>query len=111
MALERPDELAQAYAEAILAQARRNAAGRPTPQAPMAARNMIVTDATIHPRAGGAPADVALGSEFGSTLYPQFHKRPSRTGYWLYPAAEAVGVLAETEDALEAVLERVTRGA
>lgn len=108
--LRAPAELADLYAEAVLAEGRRNAAGRPTPQAPMAARNMTVSDATIYPRSLGAAADVALGSEFGSNAYPQFHRPPSREGYWLYPATRAVAVLAEADAALEDVLKRMVSG-
>lgn len=103
--LEAPAEFANLYAKAILAQAIRNAAARPTPQAPMAARNLDVQGDSIGPSAGGAPAAVAIGSEFGSAIYPQFQKPPRRQGYWLYPAAEATETLAAGDEALEALLQ------
>ena len=105
--LQEPAALETLYAEAILAQALRNAAGRPTPQAPMAARNLDVQNATIGPAAGGAPARVAIGSEFGSNQYAQFHHAPAPRGLWLYPAAEATEVLAATDKALEQLLDRM----
>ena len=107
--LEHPVELEHKYAAAILAQALSNAAGRPTPQAPMAADNLVVEGASIGPLSGGAPAEVAIGSEFGSVIYPQFHKPPNPRGYWLYPAAEDVRVLAEADKALEQELDRIVR--
>lgn len=108
--LQSPVEIEHLFAEAILAQALRNAAGRPTPQAPMAARNMTVTEATIHPSAGGAPAEVAIGSEFGSARYAQFQRNPNPRGYWLYPAAESTQVLAEGDMILEDVLKAAISG-
>lgn len=108
--LRQPEELEHSYAEAILAQAVRNAARRPTPQAPMAAENMTVEDATIAPLAGGNPAAVAIGSEFGSAQYAQFHAPPNPRGMWLYPAAEDVSVLAATDRELEKLLQKVIRG-
>ena len=107
--LEHPVDLEHKYAAAILAQALSNAAGRPTPQAPMAAENLVVEGATIGPLTGGAPAEVAIGSEFGSVVYPQFHKPPNSRGYWLYPAVEDVRVLAEADKALEQELDRIIR--
>lgn len=104
--LEKPTELEHAYAEAILQQAVRNAASRPTPQAPMAAANMTVEQATIFPLAGGAPAEVAIGSEFGSSQYAQFHKLPTPQGLWLYPAAEHVWTLAQTDRELDDLVQR-----
>lgn len=103
--LDEPAELANLYARAVLAQAVRNAAKRPTPQARMAARNMNVRGDTIGPAAGGPPEDVAIGSEFGSAVYPQFHRGPTRKGYWLFPAAEATETLAAGEEALEKMLQ------
>lgn len=108
--LQQPVALENLYAEAILAQALRNAAGRPTPQALMAARNMTVREATIFPRAAGASSEVAIGSEFGSSAYPQFHKPPTKRGYWLYPAATDTAVLAQVDEGLEQVLQDVIRG-
>lgn len=108
--LKEPEELANLYAEAVLTQAVRNAQGRPTPQAVMAARNLKVEGATIGPRAGGTPAEVAIGSEFGSNLYRQFQKPPNPRGYWLYPAAVATSTIAAGEAALEDVLKAVIDG-
>lgn len=108
--LEQPQSLEHLYAEAVLAQARRNAMKRPTPQAPMAARNMIVKGSDIYPSAGGAPAQVAIGSEFGSAAYRQFHKPPNPKGYWLFPAANAIAVLSAGDEALESLLQKVING-
>jgi hypothetical protein len=109
--LEQPGGLAHLYATALLAQAVRNASSRPTPQAPMAARNMKVEGADIFPRsAGGSPGAVAFGSEFGSHVYKQFQRSPNPKGYWLYPAAEATSVLAAADEGLEQLLEQVVSG-
>jgi len=105
--LQQPAALEDLYAHAILAQALRNAASRPTPQAPMAARNMGVTNATIAPVAGGAPAAVSIGSEFGSNQYAQFQHRTAPQGLWLYPAAGQTETLVATDKALEDVLQQV----
>jgi hypothetical protein len=85
--LSAPDELSEAYAKALLLQAQRAAGLRPTPQAPMAAEAMGVQQGTILSLTGGAPSDVAAGSEFGSGIYRQFGPRNTR-GYWLLPSAE-----------------------
>ena len=108
--LEQPTELEHKYAEAVLALALQNAAGRPTPQAPMAAENMTVDGASIIPLAGGAPADVAIGSEFGSSLYRQFQQPPNPGGYWLYPAANDARTLAAGDQMLEDMLQAAIRG-
>ena len=108
--LEQPAELEYKYAEAVLALALENAAGRPTPQAPMAAENMTADRGTISPLAGGAPADVSIGSEFGSTLYPQFQAPPNPGGYWLYPAANDARTLAAGDRMLEDMLNDAIRG-
>lgn len=102
--LQHPEELADKYAEAILEQARRNAAGRPTPQARMAAANLDVQNGSIGPVAGGAPAEVAIGSEFGSGKYLQFQRSPNPAGYWLYPATRDLAVLAETDTFLQDIV-------
>lgn len=107
--LDKPDSLAHKFAEAILKQAVINASERPTPQAPMAAANMTIERDTIAPAAGGAPADVAIGSEFGSTLYRQFRAQPNPRGYWLYPAGRSLTVLAEGDKALEEVIDHAIR--
>jgi acetylornithine deacetylase/succinyl-diaminopimelate desuccinylase-like protein len=85
--LEDAEGLEDAYARALLEQAQRAAGLRPTPQAPMAAEAMGVQQGTILSLTGGAPSDVAVGSEFGSTIYRQFGPRNTR-GYWLFPSAE-----------------------
>ena len=107
--LEKPEELAQQYAEAILAQAVRNAASRPTPQAPMAAANLDVQGASIGPSAGGAPAAVAIGSEFGSSQYLQFQHSPVPRGLWLYPAAEDESVIMVADVELQKIVDSAIR--
>lgn len=109
--LDQPEELEHKFAEAILAQAVRNAASRPTPQARMAAANMEVRDATIGPRAVGVPAsEVAMGSEFGSATYLQFHRPPNQAGYWLYPATRDVYALSQMDKELEQMLDEAIAG-
>jgi hypothetical protein len=109
--LDQPDELEHKFAEAILAQAVRNAASRPTPQARMAAANMSVQGATIAPLSSGTPAaEVAIGSEFGSSQYAQFHRSPNPAGYWLYPAVRSTEALAEMDKDLEAMLDEAIAG-
>ena len=103
--LQQPEELEHKFAEAILAQAVRNAASKPTPQARMAAANLDVQGASIGPSAGGAAAEVAIGSEFGSAQYLQFHRPPNPAGYWLYPATRDMATLAEMDKELEAMLD------
>lgn len=105
--LQQPEGLEHLYAEAVLAQAVVNANRRPTPQARMAARNMVVKGSDIVPSAGGDPAAVAIGSEFGSAAYRQFQAPPNPKGYWLYPAATATATLAAGDKALEDVLQKV----
>ena len=107
--LEQPEQLAHQYAEAILAQAVRNAASRPTPQARMAAANLDVQGASIGPSAGGAAAEVAIGSEFGSNQYLQFQHAPAPRGLWLYPAAEDESVLMITDKELQKVIDDAIR--
>lgn len=104
-ALDQPAELEHKFAEAILAQAVRNAASKPTPQARMAAANLDVQGASIGPSAGGAAAEVAIGSEFGSSQYLQFHRNPNPQGYWLYPATRSTQALAEMDKDLEKMLD------
>ena len=108
--LDQPQELENLYARAILAQAVANAASKPTPQARMAAANLRVEGANIFPSAGGPAAEVAIGSEFGSTLYRQFHQPPNPRGYWLYPASTSTSALAAGDEAIEDVMQRVIRG-
>lgn len=109
-ALEQPEELEHKFAQAILEQARRNAASKPTPQARMAAANLDVQGASIGPSAGGAAAEVAIGSEFGSSRYAQFHRNPNPRGYWLYPATRSTQALAEMDKDLEAMLDAAIAG-
>ena len=108
--LDKPESLAHDFAEALLAQARQNAAGKPTPQARMAADNMTVTAGTIHPRSAGPAAAVGTGSEFGSHRYRQFQAPVNPRGYWLYPASRDEGVLRAADRSLEDVLQAAVRG-
>jgi hypothetical protein len=107
--LQKPEGLEHRYAEAVLQIARQNAAGKPTPQARMAAQNLTVEGANIGPLAGGAPAEVAIGSEFGSSEYLQFHKPPNPAGYWLYPATRDPRTLKLADRSLEEVLQEAVR--
>ena len=109
--LEEPSGLAHRYAEAVLQKAIQNAASRPTPQAPMAAANLKVTEADIGPAAGGVPAEVAVGAEFGSGQYAQFHHASTPSGLWLWPAGEQIASEAAGDNALEDVMDEVIRGA
>lgn len=109
-ALESPSELEDRYAEAVLDQALSNAAGRPTPQAPMAVANMVTEGRTIRPLAGGAPGEVAAGSEFGSSIYRQFHAAHNPGGYWLYPAGDDPIVEKAGDRMLEDVMDSAIRG-
>ena len=86
--LEDADELEDVYARALLEQAQRAAGLKPTPQARMAAEAMGVEQGTILSLTGGAPSDVAMGSEFGSTIYRQFGGQRNTRGYWLFPSAD-----------------------
>jgi hypothetical protein len=75
----------------------------------MAAQNLTVEGANIGPLAGGAPAEVAIGSEFGSSKYLQFHKPPNPAGYWLYPATRDPRTLKLADRSLEEVLQEAVR--
>lgn len=110
--LEKPQELEHKFAEAVLAQAVRNAASRPTPQAPMAASVLTVEGASIAPvSAGDSPeVEVGIGSEFGSSQYLQFQKPPNPQGYWLWPASRSTAALAAGDKALEDMLQAAIRG-
>jgi hypothetical protein len=108
--LDKSESLAHDYAAALLQQAKQNAAAKPTPQARMAAQNLTLTGADIHPSAGGAPAEVASGSEFGSGRYRQFQAPINPRGYWLYPASRDPGVLKAADRSLEDVLKAAVRG-
>lgn len=103
--LEASQELPEAYALAIIEQAQGNAGLRPTPQAPMAAEGLYFENGAILSLPGDSPAaEVAIGSEFGSVLYPQFGPRNER-GYWLLPAVESPSGAAEA--AGEAVIDDI----
>lgn len=108
--LEASGELSEAYARGVLEQAQRKASGHPTPQARMAAQGMGIRGGTILSLSGGAPAEVAVGSEFGSTIYRQFGPRNPR-GYWLLPSAENPdpSTIAAADEALGEVVEAAIR--
>lgn len=110
--LEKPEGLEHDYAVAILEQARRNAARKPTPQARMAASIMQVQGSELFQRGSeNDPAvEVAMGSEFGSRTYPQFHASHNRSGYWLYPATRDRAAIDKADKSLEEVLKRAVRG-
>lgn len=107
--LDKPESLAHDFATQILAQARQNAASKPTPQARMAADNMRVEVASIVPASSGPASDVAIGSEFGSTVYAQFHRGRNPRGYWLFPAGQLVAQRSGQET-LDDVLRRAVSG-
>ena len=107
--LQHPDQLAHAFAEAVLQQAVSKAAGRPTPQAPMAAGNLMVQGSEILPSAGGPPEDVAYSAEFGSDIYLQFHRPSNPQGYWLFPSGESQQAKDAGDRALEDILQKAVR--
>lgn len=109
--LERHEGLEDTYARAVLEQAQGVASGKPTPQARMAAEGMGVRNGTILSLSGGPSAEVAVGSEFGSTIYRQFGPRRQR-GYWLLPSAESPneGTIQAGEDWLDETVEAAIRG-
>lgn len=106
--LDKPKSLTHDYAVAILEQARRNAARKPTPQARMAAAVMQVREAEIFASgpASQPAVEVGMGAEFGSRTYPQFHAAPNRQGYWLYPATRDKAAIDAADQSLEAVLRK-----
>ena len=110
--LQKPDDLEQDYARAILDQAKKNAAGKPTPQARMAASVMVAEGGNIFPRGSAGIPEVAvgIGSEFGSAVWPQFHRGPNPRGYWLYPATRDSAVLGKADKSLEEILADAARG-
>ena len=91
------ERVQQEVARAILDKARRNAQGRPTPQARMVASGMMARRGVVigfgSKRVFGAGNTgvklgfLAYGSEFGSSTHSQFGPR-NESGYWLHPAAE-----------------------
>ena len=109
--LERPAELEDVWARAVLEQAQATAQGHPTPQARMAAEAMVVEHGTILSLSGGPAGEVAVGSEFGSTIYRQFGPRNQR-GYWLLPAGESPNpvTIAAGEAQLDAEVKAAIRG-
>lgn len=86
--LEDTDALAGVYGEAVLQEAVSRAQGRPTPQAPMAAAEMGIEGQTLTVLSGGDAEAVSAGSEWGSSIYPQFGPR-NEGGYWLMPSGES----------------------
>jgi hypothetical protein len=106
------------YAGAILEAAVRNAAGRPTPQAPMVAERMRLVGARDAARIIGPPSKkthtgarmgkVAFGAEFGSDAFRQFGPRRPE-GQWLHPAANTPDPATErvASDFLTGLLKRV----
>lgn len=104
-ALERSGDLPAAFAEAVLSEARRRAAGKPTPQSRMAAEAMGVRGSEILTIAGGDAAEVAGGSEWGSVIYTQFGPR-NEGGYWLMPSTESPVALAAGDRALDEAVQR-----
>ena len=109
--LEEHTGLEDRYARAVLEQAQGLAAGKPTPQARMAAEGMGVRSGTILSLSGGPPAEVAAGSEFGSGIYRQFGPRRTR-GYWLLPSAESPdpSTIAAGEEWIDEQVEGAIRG-
>lgn len=115
--LERPVAVAEAYASGLGLDAQRAAARRPTPQAPMAGSALVVrgtvlsvpSSATVPRSSGGSVSAGAIagGSEWGSSIYPQFGPRRGR-GAWVGAAIERPD--AATSQAEEA-LEQLVRGA
>lgn len=101
--------LSNAYAEGVLAEAQRRAAGKPTPQSRMAADAMGVRGSEIAVLSGGDPAAVAYGAEMGSAIYRQFGPR-NEGGYWLFPAGESQEAESVGDRYLEGMLDRVVRG-
>lgn len=109
--LQKHDGLEDRFLRSVLDQAQGIAAGKPTPQARMAAEGMGVRNGTILSLSGGPPAEVAAGSEFGSGIYRQFGPRNTR-GYWLLPTGEdpGAGTIAEGEDWVDETVEAAIRG-
>jgi hypothetical protein len=114
---EEQAKLRRDYAFQVREGARRLAAGRPTPQARMAAEGLRVKGGSVlgfpgtrvhsfgrSVRLGG----VSFGAEYGSDTHRQFGPR-RESGYWLNPAAERVNDAVGNEwldDVLDAAFER-----
>lgn len=105
------DGLEDRYLRAVLDQAQGIASSKPTPQARMAAEGMGVRSGQILSLSGGPSAEVAAGSEFGSSIYRQFGPRRTR-GYWLLPSAEQpeAGTIGEGEAWIDEQIEAAIRG-
>jgi hypothetical protein len=111
-------ELADPYAEAVLAVARAAAGGHPTPQSRMAASGLRAERGSIlsppgvlvsgrggHP----VPLSAIVGSaEWGSGTYRQFAPRNVR-GYWLIPSSESGEARSAGDRALAEILAAVVR--
>ena len=105
------------YAQAIIGQAQRNAARRPTPQARGIATTLRVRGGSVLGFPGTAvtlsgerkrAAGINFGAEYGSSTHAQFAPRNER-GYWLNPAAEEVDDkpgLAYLDDAIGTAVRR-----
>jgi len=78
----------------------------------MAAAGMRVEDSIIQSLTGGVPSEVAMGSEFGSDVYAQFHRPHNPQGYWLLPSAHDpnAATIEAGEEALDAEIEAAIRG-
>lgn len=107
--LEDTDKLAKVYAEAVLQEAMANAAGRPTPQAPMAAEAMGIQGTHITVLTGGDPEAVSGGSEWGSNQFTQFGPR-NDSGWWLMPATESEEAHRAGDAYLEQIMDDAIRG-
>ena len=79
----------------------------------MAAAGMRVEDSIIQSLTGGVPSEVAMGSEFGSDIYAQFHRPHNAQGYWLLPSAnnpDAATIEAGEDWLDDQVTEAIRRG-
>lgn len=119
--LEDAQLVAEAYAAAVAAQAKRVAAGHPTPQSRMAASALVVhgsslgiSSVAVVTGRGGPPvlaSRIAGGSEFGSSLYSQFGPRRRAPGSWLGAAAARPdsSTLGAAEQALDELVAEAVR--
>lgn len=110
--------ISEPYAEAVGAQAKRNASRRVSPQSPMAGSALVVrgsvvsvpSSAIVSSSSGPVRAGaIAGGSEYGSSLYRQFGPRSS--GKWLHAAADRPdsATLEAGEDALAELVAEAVR--